>query len=95
LNLGTRKYCLWTSFVVGPGDVAHVVEYYAGPASEDREEIVMATVDLAKADRMRRNYPLFQKNRFSGLPDWRLKLYKAMLETIEDKTDLGKNDRSS
>lgn len=81
-----------TSFVVGPGDVAHVVKYYAGPASEDREEIVMAKVDLAKADRMRKNYPLFQRNRFSGMPDWRLKLYKAMLKTIDEKTDLGKYD---
>jgi len=88
LNLETRKYCLWTSFVVGPGDVAHVVKYYAGPASEDREEIVMATVYLAKADKMRKRYPLFQKNRFSGVPDWRLKLYRDMLKKIDEKTNL-------
>jgi predicted amidohydrolase len=77
-----------TSFVLGPGDEAHEVKFYGGPSSETKEEIVLATVDLAKADRMRRNYPLFRENSVSGKPDWRLELYKKMLQTISTKTNL-------
>jgi predicted amidohydrolase len=77
-----------TSFVLGPGEVAHEVKFYGGPASETKEEIVLATVDLELADRMRRNYPLFKNNPVSGKPDWRLVLYQKMLRAIGEKTDL-------
>jgi predicted amidohydrolase len=77
-----------TSFVLGPGGGPHEVKFYGGPSSETKEEIVIATVDLAAADRMRRNYPLFRKNPVSGKPDWRLELYKKMLQTISEKIDL-------
>jgi predicted amidohydrolase len=77
-----------TSFVLGPGEEAHEVEFYAGPSSETKEEIILATVDLAAADRMRQNYPLFRENPVSRTPDWRLQLYKKMLQTISEKTDL-------
>lgn len=80
-----------TSFVCGPGEEAHEVKFFGGPASETKEEIVLATVDLAASDRMRRDYPLFRKNPVSGKPDWRLALYKKMLQTIGEKTDLDNN----
>lgn len=76
------------SLILGPGEEAHEVEFYAGPASESKEEIILATVDLSAADRMRENYPLFKQNPVSGTPDWRLNLYKKMLQAIEEKTDL-------
>ncbi len=79
-----------TSFVLGPGEEAHEVKFYAGPASETKEEVILATIDLAAADRMRNNYPLFRENPVSGTPDWRLELYKEMLQAIGDKTDLDK-----
>lgn len=77
-----------TSFVLGPGEEAHEVKFYAGPASETKEEIILATVDLAAADRMRQDYPLFGENPVSGKPDWRLELYKEMLQSIEEETKL-------
>ncbi len=77
-----------TSFIIGPGEEAHEVKFYAGPASETNEEIILATVDLAAADRMRQNYPLFSENPVSGKPDWRLELYKEMLQAIGEKTEL-------
>lgn len=77
-----------TSFVLGPGKKGHEVEFYAGPSSETKEEVILATVDLGAADRMRRVYPLFRKNPVSEQPDWRLELYKEMLQIISDKTDL-------
>jgi predicted amidohydrolase len=77
-----------TSFVLGPGEEAHEVKFYAGPASETKEEVILATIDLATADRMRQNFPLFRENPISGKPDWRLELYKKMLQTIGEKTDL-------
>jgi predicted amidohydrolase len=77
-----------TSFVLGPGEVAHEVEFYGGPSSETKEEIVLATVDLTAADRMRQNYPLFRENSVSRKPDWRLELYKEMLQIISGKTNL-------
>lgn len=77
-----------TSFVLGPGEEAHEVEFYGGPSGETEEEVVLATVDLSAADRMRQNYPLFRENSVSQTPDWRLELYKRMLQTIGDKTDL-------
>jgi predicted amidohydrolase len=77
-----------TSFVLGPGEEAHEVKFFAGPASETKEEIILATVDLAAADRMRQNYPLFMENPVSGKPDWRLELYKKMLQTIAEQTEL-------
>jgi predicted amidohydrolase len=77
-----------TSFVLGPGEEAHEVEFYAGPSSETKEEIVLARIDLAAADRMRKNYPLFRENPVSGTPDWRLELYKKMLQNIAEKTNL-------
>ena len=77
-----------TSFVVGPGDEAHEMKFFAGPASETKEEIILATVDLAAADRMRQNYPLFLENPVSGKPDWRLELYQKMLQSIAEHTDL-------
>jgi predicted amidohydrolase len=76
------------SFVLGPGEGAHEVKFYAGPASETKEEVILATIDLAAADRMRQNYPLFRENPVSGKPDWRLELYKEMLHAIGEKTDL-------
>ncbi len=79
-----------TSFVLGPGEEAHEVKFYAGPASEIKEEVILATIDLAAADRMRNNYPLFKENPVSGKPDWRLELYKEMLQAIGEKTDLDK-----
>jgi hypothetical protein len=39
---------------------------------------------------MRNNYPLFKENPVSGKPDWRLELYKEMLQAIGEKTDLDK-----
>ncbi len=55
-----------------------------------KKEIILATIDLAAADRMRNNYPLFRENPVSGTPDWRLELYKEMLQAIGEKTDLDK-----
>ena len=81
-----------TSFIMGPGEICHDIKYYAGPASEENEEIIIATIDLAEADRMRKNYPLFMKNPISGVPDWRLKLFKDMLNTIDKKTELGRHE---
>ncbi len=78
------------SFVLGPAEEAHEVKFYAGPASEMKEEIVLATVNLSAADRMRENYPLFKENPVSGTPDWRLELYKEMLQIIGEKTELDK-----
>jgi predicted amidohydrolase len=78
------------SFVLGPAEEAHEVAFYAGPASEMKEEIILATVNLSAADRMRENYPLFKKNPVSGTPDWRLELYKEMLQIIGEKTELDK-----
>jgi len=77
-----------TSFVIGPGEVAHEVKFYAGPSSETKEEVILAKVDLAAADRMRQSYPLFKENPVSKTPDWRLELYQKMLQSIADKTDL-------
>ncbi len=77
-----------TSFVLGPGEEAHEVKFYGGPSSETKEEVILATVDLAAADRMRQNYPLFRENPVSGQPDWRLELYEKMLQTISEKTNL-------
>ncbi|MGD9344847.1 MAG: carbon-nitrogen hydrolase family protein [Candidatus Aminicenantes bacterium] len=81
-----------TSFVIGPGEVAHEVKFYAGPSSETKEEVILATVDLTAADRMRQNYPLFKENPVSKTPDWRLKLYQKMLQAIADITELD-NDK--
>lgn len=77
-----------TSFILGPGEEAHEVKFYAGPSSETEEGVILATIDLAAADRMRRNYPLFRENPVSGTPDWRLALYREMLRAIAEKTDL-------
>jgi len=78
-----------TSIIVGPGQASHVNRIYAGPASEDTEELIIATIDLGEVDRMRESYPLFRENPDSGSPDWRLKMYKKFLEKIEETTDLG------
>jgi predicted amidohydrolase len=78
------------SLVVGPSDKEHEVLLYSGPASADKEEVIVVTVDLSASDRMRKRYPLFQTNPFSKSPDWRLKLYQKMLRIIDKKTDLGK-----
>ena len=78
------------SLILGPGEENHVVKCYAGPGSEDNEEMIIATIDLSEADRMRKNFQLFIENPISGTPDWRLELYKNMLKTIDEKTDLGK-----
>jgi predicted amidohydrolase len=77
------------SLVVGPSEKEHEVLMYAGPASADKEEVIIVTVDLTLSDRMRERYPLFQINPFSKSPDWRLKLFQKMLRTIDEKTDLG------
>lgn len=71
------------SLVVTPGDVAHQVKVFGGPAADGQPEILLAEVDLGAADRMRERYPLFHPNRFSGAPDWRLPLYLRMLQTID------------
>jgi len=78
------------SLVAGPSEKEHEVLLYGGPASQNNEEVVMVTVNLAASDRMRLRYPLFSKNPYSKSPDWRLKLYQKMLRIIEEKTDLGK-----
>ena len=77
------------SFIVGPADQFHDVRIYAGPASEEIEELVMATIDLSKVDKMRKHYPLFSESTFSGKPDWRLSEYIEMLDDIAAKTNLG------
>jgi predicted amidohydrolase len=77
-----------TSFILGPGEEAHEVKFFSGPASETKEEVILAKVDLAAADKMRQNYPLFRENPVSGKPDWRLALYKKMLQTIGEQTEL-------
>ena len=41
---------------------------------------------------MRNRYPLFASNTKLFRPEWRLKLYKDMLEIIDEKTELGKYD---
>jgi predicted amidohydrolase len=78
------------SLVVGPSEREHEVLVYGGPASADKEEVVMVTVDLKSSNRMRQRYPLFRENPVSKSPDWRLKLYQKMLRTIDQKTNLGK-----
>jgi len=78
------------SLVVGPSEKEHEVLFHSGPASADKEEVIMATVDLTSSDRMRQRYPLFWENPVSKSPDWRLKLFQMMLRAIEEKTDLGK-----
>ena len=80
------------SLIVGPARPFHIIKYYAGPTKGDREEIVMAKINLSEADRMRKVYPLFTKNPISGVPDFRLKLYRNMFKIIDEKTDLGKYD---
>lgn len=78
------------SFIIGPGQEDHLYKIFAGPASEDSEEIIIATIDLSEADKSRKRWPLFTVNSISGTPDWRPKQYMKMLKIIEKKTDLCK-----
>ena len=68
----------------------HVDRRDPGTPRRERREELLVMVDLAACDRMRKRYPLFWENPVSKSPDWRLKLYQKMLQTIEEKTDLGK-----
>lgn len=76
-----------TSFIVGPGSIAHQIKYFAGPADEKQEEMLSAEIDLTAADRMRKSFPLFSPNPVSKTPDWRLDLYLNMLQKIKKLTD--------
>ncbi|MFW9929296.1 MAG: carbon-nitrogen hydrolase family protein [Candidatus Thorarchaeota archaeon] len=84
---------LWTNFlgtslIVGPAKKNHMVKYYCSIADEDKEEIVIATIDLSNVDRMRKKYPLFSVDSEGNSPQWRLDLYINMLKIIKEKTYL-------
>lgn len=78
------------SFIIGPRQENHLYKIFAGPASENNEEIIMATIDLSDSDKSRKRWPLFTPNNITGTPDWRPKQYMKMLKVIEKKTDLFK-----
>ncbi len=83
---------LGNSLILGPGGNHHDIRYYARALGENNEDIVLATIDLAEADRVREDYPLFIRHPSSREPDWNLRLFREMLETIDEKTNLGKSD---
>lgn len=82
-----------TSFIAGPGAIAHQIKYFAGPADNRREYILTAALDLSAADRMRKRFPLFTPNPVSRTPDWRLDLYLQMLQKIKELTRLPSKDQ--
>lgn len=71
------------SGILGPRENNTHVKWYDGP-SRGKEEIEIATIDLSKADRK-----IYNINPLTGTPDWRLNIYKKMLEDIDNKTELG------
>jgi len=84
-----------TSFVIGPGSIAHQIKFFAGPADEKNDDMIIAGIDLSAADSMRKNFPLFSPNPVSKTPDWRLDLYLKMLQKIKARTDKSKKDQPS
>lgn len=81
-----------SSVVLGPVKEYHKLKIFAGPASQSEEEVIYAKIDLSKLDKIRERYPLFTKNPHSGSPDWRLKLFRKMLDKIAKETDLNNFD---
>jgi len=78
------------SFIIGPGQEDHLYKIHAGPADEDSEEIIIATIDLAEADKVRNRWPLFTVGNIPDTPQWRPKQYMKMLKIIEEKTNFFK-----
>ena len=90
IDLSNSPHVNFFKYMIKELQKEHEVLLYSGPDSAEKEEVIVATVDLSASDRMRKRYPLFRINHFSRSPDWRLKLYQKMLQTIDEKTDLGK-----
>lgn len=70
--------------IVAPGAALHLIDVTGGPDLKEPQEILIAEVDLGRADKMRERYPLFQSNKVSGTPDWRPRLFSRLLKRIED-----------
>jgi predicted amidohydrolase len=74
--VGQELKSIWagSSIILGPSE-GETPEIYAGPASEEKEEIIMATLVLTLARKKREKSNLFKPNPLSGEPDWRPELY--------------------
>lgn len=70
------------SVILGPGS-GQLPEIYAGPASEQEEEMIIATLDLTKAIGKRNWSALYTPNPISGVPDWRPDLYSELYGNLE------------
>ncbi len=81
-----------SSVIFGPGSgkESHQAYIHGGPASETKEEVIISTLDLMEAEYIRERYPLFEKNKLTGTPDWRLQKYIQMLKIIDEKTEKNK-----
>ncbi|MCM2999210.1 carbon-nitrogen hydrolase family protein [Paenibacillus cellulositrophicus] len=65
------------SMIVGPA--SHIGSEYKGAPVEDKEAVVLATLDLSQAGG---RLPLFEHNPLTGVPDWRPDIYLHMLSGI-------------
>jgi len=81
-----------SSVIFGPGSgkESHQAYIYGGPASEKKEEVIISTFDLMETEHIRERYPLFEKNKLTGTPDWRLQNYVQMLNIIKEKSEKNK-----
>jgi predicted amidohydrolase len=70
------------SLVLGP-NLTLGTEYYAEPI-EDKEGMVIATIDLSLADSARKLLTLFNNNSITGKPDWRPDIYMRLLDSLKD-----------
>ncbi|MDB5054626.1 MAG: 5-aminopentanamidase [Bacilli bacterium] len=70
------------SLILGPC-LTLGTEYYAEPI-EDKEGMVIATIDLSIADSARKLLTLFNNNSITGKPDWRPDIYTRMLDSLKD-----------
>ncbi|MFD1678084.1 carbon-nitrogen hydrolase family protein [Alicyclobacillus fodiniaquatilis] len=76
------------SLVSGPSFT--IGSTYYGEPIENREDIVLATIDLALAHTQRERLPLFTNNSITGIPDWRPDIYADMLKVWSEVPELVK-----
>ncbi|MET0360778.1 MAG: carbon-nitrogen hydrolase family protein [Sphingobium sp.] len=69
------------SLVVGPGEGPINATYYAD-AIEDREALIITTIDLSRVDAVRQMLPIYTDNPLTGTPDWRPEIYERLLAQV-------------
>ncbi|GGA41165.1 carbon-nitrogen hydrolase family protein [Paenibacillus physcomitrellae] len=70
------------SFIAGPSLKLIGTQYYAEPV-EQKEELLIATIDLSLSDKARGMLTLFRDNPVTGVPDWRPEIYEQLLASVK------------